>query len=319
MYKKSLFILAGLFLLAGCGSGGSSTSGNSGYSGVTTQATITTANARALSADVYSGGQVSVPPVGVAKEATGSAGQSVLLQETAFILQHSVATIIGASKSSAKVSAAVVTTQNTKYGYSGSCSSSITYDQVSGAVNGTITYSQYKETSTSSTLSGSIDYYGTFGAYGIYNQDAGSLFTSLNMNLHNLTIINGSSSHSMTGSEAYSNSGTEETVTMSAVVTDNVSGRTYWEKDYKLTISGGSLTLSGTHYDPVYGYVVFSTITPITVTAIDATPTSGQLLFSGSNGTKVRLTFFSGGRNSGGGSPTVEADTTGDGTYVVIP
>jgi hypothetical protein len=123
----------------------------------------------------------------------------------------------------------------------------------------------------------------------------------------------------MTGSEAYSNSGTEETVTMSAVVTDNVSGRTYWEKDYNLTFSGDSLTLSGTHYDPVYGYVVFSTITPITVTAIDATPTSGQLLFSGSNGTKVRLTFFSGGRNSGGGSPTVEADTTGDGTYVVIP
>jgi hypothetical protein len=89
--------------------------------------------------------------------------------------------------------------------------------------------------------------------------------------------------------------------------------------DFTLTLSGSSLTVSGTYFDPVLGYVVLSTITPLTVTTIDATPTSGQLLFSGNGGTKVRLTFFSIGRNSGGGNPTVEADTAGNGNYVVIP
>ena len=110
----------------------------------------------------------------------------------------------------------------------------------------------------------------------------------------------------------YLDQGLSETVTMSMLITNNTTGRTYWLKDYLLNLSGDMLTISGTYYHPTHGYVVMSTITPLTVTGIDATPTSGELLFAGSNGTKARLTFTSVGY-------TIEVDAAGSGTFVTLP
>jgi len=306
MYKKTLLILAGVLLLAGCGGGGgSSAGGSSGYTGVTTQAAVTTSNAKALSADAYAGSQLSVAASGVAKEATDGSGQSALLQEAAGLLERSVKTIVATPTSSAKVAAATATAQNTVNGFSGSFTYSISYDQVSGAFNGTITFSQYKDTSTSPSVTGSIAF------SGVYSQSTGT-FSSLNISLSNLIGTNGSRSYSLAGSVAYSTSGATKTATISVVLTDNVSSRTYWVKDYALVLTGSTLTIAGTYYDPIHGFVVISTVTPLTVTTIDAMPTSGQLLFSGSNGTKARLTFT-------GLGYTVEADTAGNGMYVVVP
>lgn len=300
MMAASLFLLV---LLAGCGGGGSSASLAPTYTGSTTQAVVTTSNAKALSADAYSGSQLSSAVSGVAKETTDSSGQSALLQEAAGILESSVATILDAPKSSPKVVAA--TAQNTVNGFSGSFTYSINYDQASGAFNGTVSFSQYKATSISAAISGSIAF------SGVYSQATGT-FTSLNISMSNLIGTNGSKSYSLAGSVAYSTSVATKTVTMSVVLTDNVSSRTYWVKDLTLTLAGSSLSVTGTYYDPVHGYVVISTVTPLTVTTMEATPTSGQLLFTGSNGTKARLTFTSGGS-------IVEADTAGNGTYVVVP
>ena len=303
MYKRLFLASAAFSLLVGCGGGGSSTSGTPAYSGITTQATITTSNAKALSSDAYSGSMLSSGISGVAKEAGNNSGQSALLQETANILENSVRTIVATPKATAKVVAA--TAQNSVNGYSGSFSYSISYDQISGAFTGTITFLQYKETSTSGTLSGSITFSGVI-------IPATGKFASLTINISNVSGIDGSKSYRLDGVETYSNSGPTETVTMTVVLTDNVSGRTYWIKDFTLTLTGTSLSVAGTYYDPIYGYVVISTITPLTASTIDSTPTSGQLLFTGSNGTKVRLTFTSSGS-------TVEADTVGNGTYVVVP
>jgi len=308
MYKKSLLILAGVLLLAGCGGGGgSSAGGNSGFTGTTTQATVTTSNAKALSADAYAGSQLSVAASGVAKVATDGSGQSALLQEAAGMLERSVKTIVATPTSSAKVAAATATAtaQNTVNGFSGSFTYSISYDQVSGAFNGTITFSQYKDTSTSPSVTGSIAF------SGVYSQATGT-FSSLNISLSNLIGTNGSRSYSLAGSVAYSTSGATKTATISVVLTDNLSSRTYWVKDYVLVLTGSTLTIAGTYYDPIHGFVVISTVTPLTVTTIDAMPTSGQLLFSGSNGTKARLIFT-------GVGYTVEADTAGNGTYVAVP
>lgn len=256
MYKRLFLVLAGLSLLAGCGGGGgSSAGGGSGYTGATNQATVTTSNAKALSADAYSGSQMSSTVSGVAKEATGSNGQSALLQEAADILERSVTTIVDAPTTVAKVVAATAAAQNTINGFSGSFTYAISYDQVSGAFSGTISFSQYKETSISATISGSIAF------SGVYNQATG-MFTSLNISLSNLIGTNGSKSYSLAGSVAYSTSGATKSVTMSVVLTDNVSSRTYWVKDFTLTLTGSSLTVSGTYYDPVHGYVVISTVTP---------------------------------------------------------
>lgn len=301
MYKRLLSILAGLTLLAGCGGGGSGST-PAAYTGVTTQATVTTSNAKALSEDAYTGSQVSSAVSGLAKEAPGS-GQQALLQEVATILEKSATTIVGGSKSSAK--AVDASAQATINGYSGSFTYSINYDQTAGSFSGTVSFNQYRETGTSATISGSI------GFSGVYNQTAGT-FSSLSITMSNMTGSNGGRTFALDGSMAYSIAGAAKTVTMTVVLTDSASGRTYWIKNFTLTLVGNSLTVTGTYYDPVHGYVVISTVTPLTVATMDATPSSGQLLFSGSNGTKARLTFTSGGH-------TVEADTAGNGTFVVVP
>lgn len=304
MYRKVLLVLAGLSLLAGCGGGGgSSSAGSSGYTGKTTQAVVTSTNATALSADAYAGGQLSASASGVAKSTSDGGAQSALLQQASVTLKGSVATIVGSSRAPAKAVAATV--QNTVYGYTGSFTYAITYDQASGAFSGTITFSHYRDAGTSPELTGSISF------SGIYNQATGS-FSSLTISVSSLTGTSDGRSFSLAGSIFYSTSGATETVTMSVVLTDTLSGRTYWVKDYVLVLTGTTLTLSGTYYDPVHGYVVISTITPLTVTTVDAMPTSGQLLFSGSNGTTARLTFT-------GSGYIVEVDETGTGVYVLVP
>jgi len=308
MFKRLMLTLAGISLLAGCG-GGSGDGGGStaasvpaAYTGSTSQATISTANAKTLSANAYAGSQLS-SAVSIGKAAAEQRGRTALLQQTAGILENSVATIVGVHKSSTKTAAAVV--QDTIYGYSGSISFSMNLDQTSGTFNGTLTFTQYKSTSDSISLSGTMD------ISGVYSRTANT-FISMTMSNIRLTGTDAGESFTMSGSMTSSASGTTKTETMSIVLSDNSSSHTYWMKDFTFTLTGNSLTITGTYYDHVHGYVVVSTITPLTALSIDAEPTSGQLLFSGSNGTKARLTFTS-------GSPTVEADTSGNGTYVVIP
>ncbi|MFA7403315.1 MAG: hypothetical protein WC007_04940 [Pelobacteraceae bacterium] len=307
MFKRLILTLAGISLLAGCGggsgdSGGSAASVPAAYTGSTNQATISTANAKTLSADAYAGSQFS-SAVSIGKVAAQQSGRTALMQQTAGILENSVATIVGGNKSSAKVVAS--STQQTINGYSGFMSFYINLDDVSGAFNGTLSFSQYKSTSDAISLSGTMDISGVFSR-------TANTFISMTMSNIRLTGTDAGESFTMSGSMTSSAGGTTKTETMSIVLSDNVSSRTFWMKDFTFTLTGNSLTITGTYYDHVYGYVVISTPTPLTVLSIDAEPTSGQLLFSGSNGTKARLTFTS-------GTPTVEADTSGTGTFVVIP
>lgn len=299
---------AGLFLsvsLTGCGGGGGGSGGSSApvYSGSTSPAIVSTSNARALSVDAYSAGQLSSAVSGVARPASDGSLPPPLLQNVAGMLEHSVTTILGAAGVPAKAVAA--TAQNTVVGFSGSYSYSIEYDTATGAFNGTISFSQYRESAISVTISGPISF------SGVYNRFTGT-FSSLNISMNNLVGSDGSSSFSMAGSLTCNVGIGTTTVGMSIVLSDTVYGRTYWVKDFTLTLSGSSLSMTGTYYNPVHGYVVISTVTPLTVSTLDGTPTSGQLLFSGGNGTKVRLTFMAGGY-------TIEADTVGNGTYVIVP
>lgn len=307
MYQRLFLTLAGLSMLAGCGGGGSGSSLTVTYTGATTQAVVTVSNAKALSADAYSGSQLSSAVSGVGKEANISSVQSAPLQETSGLLQQCVMAVAG-SKTSAKNVAA--TAQGTIQGYSGSFSYFVNKNQVSGAVSGTISFSQYASTATSAILNGFIDFYGTGTFSGLYGPDAGSINDSLTITISNLTGTIAGQSFSLTGSVAYSVGNATKIVNMSIVLTDNISKRTYWLKDYIQTLAGNSLTIAGNYYDPVHGYVVISTVSPLTVSAVDAAPVSGQLLFTGRNNTKARLSFNNGGH-------TVEADI-GNGVYVVV-
>jgi hypothetical protein len=309
MHKRFIMVLAGLSLLTACGGTGGSDSSTANlpavYTGITSQATVTTSNAKAVSLSAYSGSQMASSFDVLGKAATDSNDQSPLLQEVAGILEINVSTIVQESKTSAKIVEATSTSQNTINGYNGSFKYTINVDTTSGSFSGTLTYLQYMSTSSSISMTGNV----TFS--GVINQ-ATSIFTSFNMTMTGVTISSGSTSISMTGAFANSISGSTKTYTTTMAITDNVSNGTTLLKDYTLQLIGNSLTITGTYYDPTYGYVVISTATPLTVSYLSATPTSGRLICTGSNGTKARLTFVSGGY-------TVETDNAGNGSYVVVP
>lgn len=303
--KRVLLFLAGLTLLAGCGGGGDSTSGgNPNFTGATTQATVTTSNAKALSIDAYTGGQASSAITVVGKETAGTDGPLASLPELSRELENSVRAYIDQSvKSSAKTTSA--TTQQTISGFSGSYTIVANADQASGAFNGTVTYNQYKELSTSPVISGSMSF------SGVMNLNTGN-FITMSATLNSLTITSSTGSYTQIGTMTWSNTATTSSLTMSVVLKNNSTGKTYWAKDFNYQQTGTAQLMTGTYYDHDHGYVVISTATQLNTASLNALPTAGQLLFTGRNGSKARLTFS-------GSIYTVEVDAAGNGTFVVVP
>lgn len=125
----------------------------------------------------------------------------------------------------------------------------------------------------------------------------------------------GGNSYTAGGNISLSQADGTKNVKISLVMKNGSTGKTYWIKDYAYSITSGSpqtLTITGTYYDHDYGYVTISTLTPLQVTSLNTWPTAGVLLFSGSNGSKARMTFtFSG--------YTVEVDTNGNGSFITVP
>lgn len=310
MFKKMLAVVALYSLTVGCGGGGGGTPGTglpAAYTGNTAQATVTTSNARAVSVSAYSGIEEATSLDVLLKAVDGQGGgQTPLLQEVVSALKDSVATIAAEQKTSAKVAAATETVQDTVSGYSGYFSFTGQADSTSGAISGTLIFSQYKAFSTSAVMNGTFTFSANF-------DQATDTFANLSFTMTGITVNGDGVNISMSGSMAISSSGLTETTIINFAITDNVTSRTTVLKDYTLQLyNESSLTISGTYYDPTHGFVVISTVTALTVSDISDTPTAGVLLFTGTNGTKARMTFTSTGY-------TVEADTAGNGTFVVVP
>lgn len=309
MIRKFL-VAALLSLMAGCGGGGGDNgpAAPSGYTGNTAPAAITAANAEEIAVNAYSGGEFATS-LGMLKttSAAAQAPDQPMLQGIVQTLQDSVASLAPAQKRAAKVVSATASAQGTVPGYSGSFSYDFTVSD-SGAARGTIAYNAYMEDIDSAVISGTV----SFSAN--YNQSTDS-FSSFRMTFAGLTASADGENVTMSGTVAVSVSGYTSTTTMNMVLTDNVALRTYGLSNYRMvlveTVNGTSLTLSGAYYDSVDGYVVISTVTPVTTSDLSYEPDAGVLLFTGSNGTRARLTFTDTGY-------IVEADT-GAGTFVVVP
>lgn len=305
--NNRIIVLLTTLILAGCGGGGGSgTDISAKYTGNTAKATITESNAQSLSVDAIQGAQ-SITEVGVLGKRTADTPlPPSRLQSIAMILEESVSRISvtsGAAKTTAKTVAE--TAQGTQYGYSGSFSYSANGNQSTGALSGTITFNAYQADAFSAAISGQVSFSGTV------NTTTGDVI-QISMSVSNLSGTANSRSFTINGTLSISNSGTTQTLTMSMVTLDNTGNKTYWAKDFSFVHDGGSMTVSGTYYDHTYGYVVITTISPLAVSELSGTPTSGQLLFAGNNQTKARLTYTSTGY-------TLEADVAGNDTYIVIP
>lgn len=309
MRSNAVKVMMGLFIvvvfgMAGCGGGGGGggTDVSSSYKGNTTQATVTASNAKALSVDVVQGAQ-NVANVGVlGKSVADKPEASPQIQSIAKIFEESITRVSPKTVVAKTVAEAV---QGTEYGYSGSYSYNANGNQSTGAISGTITFNSYKESSYSPTISGNVSF------SGVANTSTGDMI-SANMSFSNVTVVSGSQSSTVNGSISISITGITNTLNISAVRLDNLNFNTYWVKDFSFVLTGDTMSISGTYYDHVYGYVVVNTVTPLTVSAYSSTPTSGRLLFTGSNGTKAQLTYTYSGH-------TLEVDATGNNTYVAIP
>ncbi|HYS42800.1 MAG TPA: hypothetical protein VEM32_02365, partial [Geobacteraceae bacterium] len=153
---------------------------------------------------------------------------------------------------------------------------------------------------------------GTMTFSGVFNPTA-QTFTSFTVSFSSITVTEGGNTFSVGGRVDLTVSGSTETTVVSLVLQNSVTGKTYWVKDYTYTLSAqGTLTVTGTYYDYVHGYVTVSTLTPLIVSSSGSWPTGGVLLFTGANGSNARLTFT-------GTGYTVEVDLTGSGVYSSVP
>lgn len=307
--KSSLAVL--FLLLAACGGGGGGGAPAAvTYSGVTTQAVVTTANARSLSVDAYQGGQAgsTVSAMGVVEESGGAEPVSApRLRALGNTLEGSVKQLfptgVPGRPAAAAGASAVVTVPGPG---GGSLTYSIYVNEITYAFSGTITYSAYKGDPAGPAISGAV----TFS--GVYNP-VSDTFTSFTISFPYLAVTDGGATFVTSGSVTTTVTGGTETTVISLVLLNSVTGKTFWVKDYTYTLTtAGELTITGAYYDPVHGYVTISTLTPLQVTTPDAWPTAGVLLFSGANGSKARLTFTATGY-------IVEVDLTGSGVFTTVP
>lgn len=311
-WLESSFVMLFLMLTAcGGGGGGGSVAAPAAvtYSGATTQAVVTTTNARALSVDAYQGGQTgsTISPMGIAVESgatePASAPRLLALGKT---LKGAVTQLFHAGAPGLPAVAGAIATVTVPGPGGGSLTYTIYVNEVTYAFSGTISFNAYKGELNGPAISGVV----TFS--GVYNP-ASETFSSFTISFPSLSVAEGGGTFTACGNVTLTVAGGTETTVISLVLQNSATGKTYWVKDYTYTLNGlGELTLTGTYYDPVHGYVSISTLTPLQVATPDAWPTAGVLLFSGANGSKARLTFTATGYS-------IEVDLTGSGVFTTVP
>ncbi|OGT96305.1 MAG: hypothetical protein A2X80_10285 [Geobacteraceae bacterium GWB2_52_12] len=307
---KAWSAVALVLSMTGCG-GGDSTSVSATtqgdavvttYAGNTSLAVVTASNAKSLSLDAYQGVQTFSSAAAVGKAANDSQPSPPRLQELSKTLEIGIQTAVTKSTSTAKVAAATVA--ETINGASGNYSYTIEVNQATGAFSGTLVFSEYRAYTNSVLISGGVD------CYGVYDKSH-QIFTSITISMKGLSGTWNERVETITGTISIDQLGSAKTITISVVLLDVSSNCTYCFKDLIFAFSETSLTVSGTYYDPIHGYVVISTVTPLAPSAFANPATSGRLLFTGSNGSQARLTFTTSGE-------TVEADTAGNGDFVIV-
>jgi hypothetical protein len=305
--KRAFLSLCLITVLAGCGGGGGDSTAISTYVGATNQALITASNAKELSADVYDG-VLTASEVIVANVSDSSTGSTIpSIFSVASSINEAAANGVKKTLDTSEVSkAAVVTVQDTIYGAAGSYTFVFNINEDTGSFSGTISFSYYQAyTTDTTTINGSIT---CTGNVNLYTEE----ITRITVTMHGLQITGDMVSSTLDGTESLIVSGSTVTFIASVVFNDLLHNKSYWLKDFNLTVNGSTSIVSGKYYHSDYGYVAISTVSPLVNSSVYDMPTGGQLLFSGSNGTDVRLTFTLTGY-------TMEADTTGTGTYVAIP
>jgi hypothetical protein len=309
-------VALGLMTIVATGGGGGDGDGGGpsipSYTGLTEPATIDENNAEALAVGAYEGGRMGAATgvMGVVQtEASGNIGYSRILKVSE-VLEDSLRQVDFMSRSDGTFIGAIYTVSATVYGNcGGSASYTISVDDQTGDFSGSFTFASYCEDGV--TISGGASF---SGQVDVITED----LMKFSLSFSTLTGTSGNESFTLSGDISFDLTVYPYIMTMSVLVRDESTGKVYWVKDYTMTVTEGAtyvdVELSGTYYDPDYGYVILTTPTPLRIYEDHYWPSQGVLVVEGEIGamggnTKARLTFLS--------SITyqVEADTNGDGEY----
>lgn len=306
-----LVVLSATLMLAACGGGGSG-GGNPAYSGTTTQATITTDNAQEIALGAYAGGQAGQALVSPLSSGAAPVAASHRLLTFAAMTRDLAQRLRPAVRGSGVTPQAIVSVTDSIPGTCGDghADINVNINDASGGFSGTVDFVGYCDEGTV------LD--GTAAFSGQVNTTTGDpVRFTLSYQSLTMTETAGGASATLVGSISLVVSADALTLTqtMDMVLIDNVSGKTYWVNNYRLSViadAGGAyvdLSISGRFYDPDRGYVEIVTAVPLHILAGASDPSSGVLVVLGERNTSARLTV------NGGGSFLIEADVDGNGTY----
>lgn len=299
----TLLLAAAVAALAACGGGGGGGGGSTiPYSGVTDQAVIDNQNAGEIAMGAYENA-TSADSMNVLSLTPISSGDRANISHSMALAETLKEAFLTASDStSATASNIRAQTSEPMYGCDGVGYMTIT---ANSQTSGTINFVQYKEGCYSDfpvTIDGSVSFKATLDS----NQEIQSFTLTYNA----LTTTTGGETFTFSGSMGFTYGTTAETFTLTMVLRDEGTGKTFKIENYEVSYeySSGTIQMSGKFFNPDYGYVTLSTPTPLVTLYTYYWPSSGVLRCDGANNTWVEITFSS--------SPelaTGEADTNGDG------
>jgi hypothetical protein len=298
----------------GCGGGDGGVSPGLTYSGATTQAVITSDNAKTIAAsamDADSGGTGLAEIVGlVVSRRTADEMRHPFPAAVAVVMESAVAKMDRPSTaerlqipSSAVDSAADIYS----VGCGGNYSSKIQSDTDNGVFSGNLIFHAFCQNGI--TLNGATSFSGIV-------QISARQVESCTIDFNSFTGTSASASQTMGGQFYFTTTGSTTMTTTDMMVRDNNTGRVCKFENYQMDLAASGThtetTVNGRYYDPDYGYVDLETTTAFMTQAGAVYPAAGRLVLTGENGasggpTTARLTALSGSRCR------VEADTDGDG------
>lgn len=294
-------------LLGACGGGGGGGGSANTYTGPTTPAAITATNGKEIAAAAFVEGTEAVTLgtifASVAEPEGATSSSTPRIIATAQTLLGAVNKIDLTKSTPSSLSRATQTETDT---FSGSCGGSAQYtisvDDVTGDFSGTFSFSNYCEEGDS--INGSVSMSG--------NIDPNTfVFGAMTMTFSNLTISSGSDSFTIDGSITADSSAEPIVVTINIKMKDNTTGKTFWAENYTATITttinGEEIEISGRFYHSDHGYVDLTTPTPMFIANADEWPSSGVVIATGANNSKVKLTAIS--------NTTYNYEVDADGVY----
>lgn len=312
-----LLVFSSLILACSSGGGGSNGGGDGSaiqYIGLTTPAVITDANAEAIAQGAFSGGTAASEfALASAGEANASIDPSHSSRQSLYGLSkafsESTSNIIINTKAP-NVSKRFVLATSTESGtINGDCGGSATYnltvDDQTGDFTGTFVFANYCDAGT--TINGSTDVSGTMN---LVDQTITTIEYTFNEIRTSDIVLQGTVGIDDSGYPPNSST----TFNMLAKNTSN--SKVYKYDNYVLSATEGdtsiTFVMTGTYYDPDYGFVTVSTPVNFIVGIDDEWPTSGEMLCVGANGGQTKLTAL------GITTYNISVDSNGDSIFETV-